>query len=459
MHAPPPAARGRKVSGRFAAAGRAIGPAISRMGGKEYFVPLLLLFWFIFYQNLPDEIHGVTIKPLSTAGSIDRTVKLGMIAISFIIMAVRWSVTSKYLRHVNPGLVAFMVLIPVSAAWSIDSSATILRYTTLLSMVLLCLAIPLAGWDRQRIQQLTLPPLLLILVVSLLVGVVSPDTVKEIGDDLSLKNAWRGITHQKNQFGVMSSLAAIMCLHKLLAPGKRQAWAFVGLGIALLCLALSRSSTSLLATMLVCTFMVMMFKVPLFKDRFSTLLAVGIFSLILIYAMAVQNLIPGMGKLLAPVMHLTGKDMTFSSRSIIWDVVKQHSAASPWVGSGYAAFWIETPSSPSYVFVYLMNFYPTSSHNGYLEVMNDLGRVGLVCLLAYLIFFLRHALQLMPHDRGQAVLYLALLYQQMVDNLSESEWFSRTATCTILILASACLSRALVDARRAPLPAAPGRRR
>jgi hypothetical protein len=78
-----------------------------------------------------------------------------------------------------------------------------------------------------------------------------------------------------------------------------------------------------------------------------------------------------------------------------------------------------------------------------------LGRVGLICLLAFLVYFVRQALQLMPYDRGQATLYLALLFQQMVDNLSESEWFSRTATCTILLLVSTCLSRARMEQRMA----------
>ena len=205
-------------------------------------------------------------------------------------------------------------------------------------------------------------------------------------------------------------------------------------------------------TILAVFFMVLVMRVPVIKQRFTTLVVVAIFMTILVYALAVQNLIPGVGKLLAPIMQLTGKDMTFSARSTIWEVVKEHSRAAPWLGTGYGAYWTAepTPSSPSYIFMNLMYFYPTESHNGYLEILNDLGRVGLICLLAFLICFVRQAMQLMQFDRGQAVLYLALLFQQMIDNLSESEWFSRTATCTILILGSACLSRALLEKPRAP---------
>ena len=452
MRAFPGSMRAPAAGTRAAAA-----PSTGRKAAGYFFVvPLLIMFWFVFYQNLP----GGSFK--LTEGAGDRLIKIGTIGLSIAVIATRWSHTRLLLKEINPGMLAFMVLIPLSAAWSIDSAATLLRYVTLLSIVLLCLALALAGWHRQRIQQAALPPVMAILVLSLVTGVIDPQLVKEIGTDISLKDAWRGITYQKNQFGTTASIATIFCAHRLLAPGRHSIWTFVGIATALTCLVLSKSSTSLLGTIVVVFFMVLVLRVPVVKRRFTSLVVIGTFTTILVYALAVQNLIPGVHKLLAPVMHLTGKDMTFSARSIIWDVVKQHAAAAPWLGSGYAAYWPPEPRPgwPSYVFMYIMNFYPTSSHNGYLEIMNDLGRVGLACLVAFLIYFLKQGLQLLPLDRGQAVLYLGLLFQQMVDNLSESEWFSRTATCSILLLASICLSRALVEQRlTTQLTSAGGRRR
>jgi exopolysaccharide production protein ExoQ len=436
------------VAHRSVTASRVIGPAVRRAAGYSFLVPLLIFFWFMFYQNLPEDLNGMAFKPFSTLGTIDRILKIGTIVISCAVIATQWRIARQLVKNVNPGLAAIVALIPLSAIWSIDSAATLLRFTTLIGIVLLCLSIPLAGWDRRRLQQVALPPVMTILVLSLVVGILSPESVKEIGTDISLRDAWHGITFQKNQFGILASLAAILCFHRWLAPGRHSLWTIAGIAIALTCLLLSRSSTSLMETILAVFFMVVVMRVPVIKQRFTTHVVVVIFTTILIYELAVQNLIPGVGTLLAPVMKLTGKDMTFSARSIIWDVIKKHSQAAPWLGTGYGAYWTgPTPSSPSYEFVNLMYFYPMESHNGYLEILNDLGRVGLICLLAFLVYFVRQALQLMPFDRGQAVLYLALLFQQMIDNLSESEWFSRTATCTILILGSACLSRALLEQR------------
>jgi O-antigen ligase len=193
------------------------------------------------------------------------------------------------------------------------------------------------------------------------------------------------------------------------------------------------------------------------KQRFSTHVVVAIAGTILLYELVIQNVIPGAYTLLAPIRSLTGKDATFSARTTIWDIVKQHIQYAPILGSGYGAYWIgPVARSPSYVFTYVMYFYPTEAHNGYLDIVNDLGWLGMGCLVLFLIAYMRQALQLMRFDRSQAALYLALLFQQMVMNMSESEWFARDSAFTIMLLAITCLSRALQEARAsAKLAAAP----
>ncbi len=433
---------------------RAIGALVRKGAGHAHLAPLLALLYFLFYTNIPDNLYEFSLKPSFTTGAIDRIAKIAAILLSLGLIASKWSLTRQFLKEINPGLAAFMVLIPMSFAWSGNPDATLLRFITLFGIVLTCTAIALARWDPQRFQKTALPPVMAILIVSLMIGMIAPSLVKETGDDISLANAWRGITFQKNQFGMTASFGAVLCCSRLLGSARFSFWTVTSLAISLLCLALSRSSTSLIATVLALFFMVLVMRIPIVKSRFTTPVTIGVFAIIIIYNLAIQNLIPGVYTLLKPVMELTGKDMTFSARSVIWEVVKEHSRAAPWLGSGYGAYWAEeSPNSPSYVFVWLMSFWPSEAHNGYLEILNDLGRVGLACLLVFLVWFLRQALQLMQFDRTQAVLYLALLYQQMVANLSESEWFSRTTISSLLILASVCMSRSLAEYRLQAQPA------
>jgi O-antigen ligase len=172
--------------------------------------------------------------------------------------------------------------------------------------------------------------------------------------------------------------------------------------------------------------------------------------LVVVYALAVLNIIPGIGILLDPIAELAGKDLTFSNRAVIWDIIKEHIQLAPFLGSGYGAYWTGAlPSSPSYVFVGRMYFYPSQSHNGYLEIVNDLGFVGLICLLGYLVFWVRQSLQLMRFDRAQGMLFLALFFQQAITNLSETTWLAVNSAFAIAVvtLATFALARALLEQR------------
>jgi O-antigen ligase len=418
--------------------------------GGGWAIALSILFWLIFYQNLPWSLDGFAVKgPVSTANFGDRIIKIGMLAISLYVIASRWPLSRAVSKHINPGAAALMLLAPLSAVWSIEPAATLLRCTSLAAIVLTCYAISLAGWSRQRFQQLALTPLMLILLASLVAGLLYPDRIAEVGTDLSQKNAWHGVTHGKNEFGMMASMAVIMCVNRWLAREGRTYWAIAGAAIAFTCLILSRSNTSLFATIVGCIAMVLVMRVTVIRQRYSTHVIVAIAGTILLYEAVIQGVLPGVNTLLAPITTLTGKDTTFSARTIIWTLVKQHIQGAPYLGTGYGAYWVGPfPTSPSYIFVSWMWFYPTEAHNGYLDVVNDLGLVGLGCLLLFLIWYLRQALQLMRFDRSQGALYAALLFQEMVINMSESDFFSRTSTFAILVLAVTCLSRGLLEAQR-----------
>jgi exopolysaccharide production protein ExoQ len=458
-----------RVTARRLGPVQAKGGTVSVSGGASY-VLLAILFWLIFYQNLPPNlglnqtiapgaVTSVTAADITSGNTTDRILKICMLAMSLYVIGGRWSLTKSVAKNFNIGFGLLLLLAPLSATWSIEPNETLLRCVSLAAIVMVCFAASLAGWNRQRFQRLAMPPLMFILVLSLLLGVMFPDQIVEKGDDLSLRDAWHGITLTKNQFGMTASLGVIICFNRWLAKEGRTAWSIAGGAISFLCLVLSRSNTSLFATLLCLMFMVMVLRIDVIKRQFTTFVSVSIASTIFLYELAIQGLMPGAYTLLAPIRGLTGKDATLSARTIIWDIVKEHIQLAPYLGSGYGAYWIgPVRSSPSYVFTYKMYFYPTEAHNGYLDIVNDLGYLGLVCLLVFLISYMRQALMLMRSDRNQAALYLAVLFQMMVMNMSESEWMARDSTFTVLILAIFCMSRSLREARvqsqPTPTPAA-----
>jgi O-antigen ligase len=425
-----------------------VGQAAVR-GAGAWVVVLSILFWLIFYMNLPGDLNGMLGGGGVTAANTgNRLIKFAMLGVSLCALAAGWFQTLAAAKNINVGLAALLLLCPLSAMWSIAPDETILRYISLLSVFLVCFAISVCGWQRKRFQHVVIPPVLFILAGSLLMGMMYPNRIAEVGTDISQMNAWHGITHSKNEFGMVAAMGMIVFMNGLLAREGRAIWSIAGAAVAGTCLMLSRSHTSMFSAVVGVGFMVLVMRLPFVKRSFSTQVVTGTASTILLYEMAIQNVVPGVNTLFAPILGLTGKDTTFSARTIIWAVVKEHIQGAPYLGTGYGAYWLgPLTSSPSYVFVPMMNFYPTEAHNGYLDIVNDLGLLGLMFLLVFLAWFIYQGIQLLRFDRSQAALYLGLLFQEMVINMSESDFFSRTNTFSILMLATLCLSRALAGAR------------
>jgi O-antigen ligase len=174
---------------------------------------------------------------------------------------------------------------------------------------------------------------------------------------------------------------------------------------------------------------------------------VGLFVVVLlVYSLAVLNLVPGLEFVLKPITMLTGKDQSFSGRTAIWAIINDHIVQAPLLGTGYGAYWVESVTSPSYVMERRLYFYPTEAHNGYLDVINDVGWIGAACLIAYLLKYVRQGLRLFSTIRVQGALYLALLFQQLVINLSESRWFSvLSIEFVIMTLATFSMGRLLLQ--------------
>jgi exopolysaccharide production protein ExoQ len=421
---------------------------------------VLITYLAVPVQYFTGDMAVVTDAAFGAPNPLARTVKLGLLLISAITVLWRARLAWFELRFVNPFFLGFLALVPLSALWSVDSSATINRYVSVMSTVVVCLAFTLLGWNRTRFQDVVRPMVTVLLVGSVIFRVAYPQYAIEVGDG-TLKDAWRGLTAQKNQFGMLSSFGVVFWLHAWFNNEKKWWVAFPFVGLSFACVLFSRSSTSLLATTLSALFMALVMVAPSNVGRFMPYIVSSFATLVVVYALAVLNIIPGMSLLLDPIAELSGKDMTFSNRAVIWDILKAHIDLAPLLGSGYGAYWTgPVPSSPSYAFLRLMQgFYPSQAHNGYLEMVNDLGFVGLFCLLGYLVSWVYQSLQLMKLDRGQGMLFLALFFQQAITNLSESTWLAINSAFAIAVatLATFALSRALLEQRLRryfPLPGA-----
>jgi exopolysaccharide production protein ExoQ len=407
----------------------------------------------------PPGLEHVTGKAMVTeANPVSRTIWLAIFAVSAGLLAWRSTRAIRLLRELNPYLVAALGLATASILWSVAPAFTTVRVIRFATVVMAGMCLALFGWTPGRFAHVMRWVLTFVCGASLLMVWLDPlDSIHQT-DQLELKDAWYGITLGKNVLGSLAGSAIVVWLHGILSKESRLISGLGGLSLGIVCLVGSRSSTSIMAAIFAALFMLLLMKPPGALKRSMPYL-VGIFAaFVLIYALAVLHLVPGLGSLLLPVEALTGKDLSFSGRRNIWTILTDQIHQHPFLGVGFGAYWTgPVPTSPSYEMLWRLWFYPNEGHNGYLDVINELGYLGGILLLAYFIRYLRDALKLMRTQPQLAALYLTFVFRGFIADMSESHWFCPlTADFVIMTLATCTLARSLLQSQLEVEAAQPG---
>lgn len=432
-------------------ANAAVAPA-SRRKKPARFVTVVIWALVIFnivpstIFNPPDKYDTNALVMPTEGTALSKVIWLSLLAAGIVVALKRFPQLKKLLRSVNPFLLIFYGLVAASIFWSIEPGITLKRLVTASTILMDAIALALVSWHPTRFQSVLRPVITALLLASIVFVLAEPTLAIEQSTQVELVGAWHGLTAQKNAFGALAAMGLLLWLHAYLTK-EAPVWASIpGAVIAAVCLFNSRSSTSIMATAFAAILMLMMLRSPPGLRRYMPYLIAVFVGTLLVYSLAVLNLLPGSGVLLSPITAITGKDLTFSGRTAIWAIMNEHIALSPLLGSGYGAYWVQEPNSPSMAMLMRLYFYPTEGHNGYLDVINDLGFVGGACLFAYLITFLRQGLRLFRLMRPQGVLYLTLLFVQMIGNLSESRWFnSLDFNFVIMTIATVAMGRTLME--------------
>jgi exopolysaccharide production protein ExoQ len=346
----------------------------------------------------------------------------------------QWSLLR--LRRSNVFLLVFVAWCLVSAAWSDYPMVSLKRSSQLAGFFIVGLAIsPPVGGPRQMLQML-MATLTVLLGISLVVVAVNP----KIGIDTELGNAWRGLFLQKNTTGAAAAICALLWLRELIDPRLfRRQWCAAGFVFCLLMLVMSKSSTSALVFSIGAVLYVLMRR-PYVRLRHPWwvigLAAVALLALAVHVFFVVSGRLPGWDDIAGSIGRAVGKDADFTGRTDIWQLVLLEVQRHPLLGTGYGAFWLGTGGPAQYI-ADALYWVPLQSHNGYLDILNELGAVGLGLALCV---FMRHAAllgQLMAVDREEASMHCVLFVILLISNVTESEAFRGLLFYNILFFYSA----------------------
>src|SRR5688572_3799272 len=381
------------------------------VGARESGLVPAAMVWILMILMIVPEGFNYTILMAQTnpsAGPLTRLLWLSLIVGSVAIIARRPALTWLALRWTNPFLLLFVALAFASVLWSIEPALTARRLIRLATFMLVAVAFVLMAWRGARFQAVLRPVLTLVLAGSLVFGLTMPEYAIHRETTPELAGAWRGLANHKNGLGALACFSLIFWFHAWLAREVRGASALLGIVIAVTALVLSRSTTAGTTAVLVGAFLLLLMRTPGGLRPYLPFIVSLIVAVAVLYALAILRVIPGLSIALAPLSMITGKDATMTGRSEIWLILTQYIQFHPLLGCGYAAYWGgPIPGTPSYEFIVRMaGFYPGSAHNGYIEVLNELGWIGLLCLLGYIFVYIAQSLRLLHVQREQAALSL-----------------------------------------------------
>ncbi len=410
-----------------------------------------LAWTLLVLMVVPDNFEYVRLAgDAPTAGSLtSRILWMSLIVLGTGSILMRAGLAWELLRALNPFLLLFTVLAIASVAWSIAPEVTVRRCIRVVAILVVSLALMLNGWHPRRFQNVVRPIITLLLAGSIVFGLMNPQLAIHWDKSPELYGAWHGLANHKNGLGALACVGFILWANAFFAREVARLYALVGALIAGACLVLSKSTTSMMTTFFATLLLAGMQQMPNGLRPYTSYLVTMFVAMLVFYSLISLRLMPGADLILKPIASLAGKDVSFTGRTEIWAVITEHIRYHWLLGTGYGAYWIgPIIGSPSYLMVERVMFYPGSAHNGYLDITNDLGFVGLFCLLGFLVVYVRQMIQLMRFNHSLGALFLALFLQQTLTNLSESHWFwVLSVGFVISSFSTAALARALLHER------------
>lgn len=397
----------------------------------------------------PDVRAAIENTPGAGSGYV-RATWLPLVLASIWILANRLSLALSVLRGQNPLLWLLIGWAFTTSLWAPDTLTAFKQVVIILGTSLLATAFTLASWQPGRLAALLRYSTTVLLLASLLTGLLFPRIGIHHESNFELNGSWRGVTYQKNGLGQLAAVGLILWTHAWASRSTSSRAAIGGIGLSILMTLLSRSSTSLLVALISIAGVITALRAPMrlgmavtplrLSFWFGVVLSIGLF-LMVVGAVDYDSIAEPFGELF-------GKDATFSGRTLIWNELFREIAKHPWAGIGFNSFWAGGVDGPAAEAIRRLQWVAPNGHEGYLDMINEIGLIGFLLLIGFLVLHFRQLRQLRDLDRSGFALHRALMIYVLLANLTETGWFHPVQLTHVLAMySSAEVSRRLFELR------------
>lgn len=274
-------------------------------------------------------------------------------------------------------LFLLLIIIVLSIIWSENPNTSFYKVVQLISTTLLAIQVTLRYKLNDFLKRFELF-LWAIVFLSIFYIVFFPSIGIENGYH---QGSWKGIFGQKNTFGIILMFLLTIRVSKIISNKRKlNMLNFLLIPLLIFFIVKTGSSTALVISVLIffVAIFVILFKV-LSRIVIASVIAIS-FSIVGALYLVIEAL-----NLKGNLLNILGRDSTLTGRTAIWDTIQNvFIAEKPLLGYGFGLFW--SSNSPYvYQFQEIIKFKTITSHNGYLDLVLDIGLLGAALVIILFI--------------------------------------------------------------------------
>lgn len=372
---------------------------------------ILLIFFSIFTTSMPFYERHQDLDKVTSSNMTTQIIYTTIFLLTLISILFRLDKLYQYIKQ-DYFLWLFIVWALLSVFWSDYPLVSFKRWFQIFTVVL-CFITYFSQNDFRDIKIVKT-----IFYVYLAISIISVFTIPGAIDRVF--GTWRGLAPHKNTLGEISLICFVATIFFSASASnhREKIIAFVFSIISAALLFGTQSSTAIISFAII---IIIYFLISI--NNFFKPLNIGnsvmyfLFFLGLIFMLALLSL----GKeTLQIIPELFNKDLTFSGRVDLWQNIFYEIKKHPITGCGFDGFWVIDPNNAILLELYEEFIWlPNQSHNGYLDLLNEVGMIGILLFFSILVHFFSMVFQTKESNHYRYFFVIAYL----IINLTETTFF------------------------------------
>jgi len=336
----------------------------------------IYLFFVFFGTRMPFYEKITEAENLGTSNIINQIVFGSLFVISVILLIPKRKELFNLIKR-EKFLTIFLFWCLITIIWSNYALVSLKRYIQYLTTVTVTLSVLLHVKDTKQI----------INVFKIIIGgylMIALLTIFTIPGALDRFGIWRGVASHKNTLGQISLVSVIFftAIFKKEYSLKSKTIVAILIIMAIVLLFGSQSSTSIF-TFLILFVLTATLLIDKFFEPIGIRKTVSLFIMFVVMVMFISIMLV-VPEIIEDAVGSTGKDLTFTGRVDLWADIWKEAQNHLLIGTGFQGYWVVTSTKVELLFE-IYSWLPTQAHNGYLDIINEVGIIGIILFSFILI--------------------------------------------------------------------------